>query len=600
MKKSLLYWFIVLLTTYFYSSIAAQEISKPEKNFEHLWKTFDMNYAIFAAKHVDWQAIYKVYRPQVTPETTDDELFDILSNMLGHLNDNHVRLTTQNPDRYYSAGYLFEYFGMEGLLTYQMMMSQRPVPEKYFKKKLKESDNKVFGFGWLTDRIGYFHFNRFTDIGKSTETIDRIIEEFKEAKAIIVDVRRNGGGDDRVGKLIADRFADRKRLYMTTQIRNGNQHDDFTHKKYWYVEADSPIQFTKQVILLTDRTSISAAENFALAMRVLPHVTVVGDFTSGCFADVYGDRLPNGWQFGCSYKLFLDYSGFCWEGIGVPPDIRKINTKVDVNNGNDKILDLAIALLNTNALKLQDETGSLKNSRSSLVNILMKEIDTNGIDRALNNFHKSRSGAPNAYYVDEDELIGLGQQLLNHGKVHEAIAVFKISVEEFPNSIRCHENLAETYIEAGQTKLGYANYKKSLELNRQSFPWEKMSYNEAEKVLAGVKILHKVFNRVADEQVVRKKIESYYEKPTAYYVDENQMNSLGYKLLREDKVLLAIDIFKINAKEFPESWNVYDSLGEGYMANGDKELAIKYYEKSVALNPDNRGGINAIKKLKKN
>lgn len=57
-----------------------------------------------------------------------------------------------------------------------------------------------------------------------------IIQEFKDARAIIVDVRRNGGGDDRVGKLIADRFADRKRLYMTTQIRNGKEHNDVTPK----------------------------------------------------------------------------------------------------------------------------------------------------------------------------------------------------------------------------------------------------------------------------------------------------------------------------------------------------------------------------------
>ena len=93
MKQSTLFLLVVLLTTCIYLSITAQELSEQEKNFEYLWKTFDMNYAIFDAKKVDWQAIYKVYRSQVTPETTDDELFNILSNMLGHLNDNHVRLS---------------------------------------------------------------------------------------------------------------------------------------------------------------------------------------------------------------------------------------------------------------------------------------------------------------------------------------------------------------------------------------------------------------------------------------------------------------------------------------------------------------------------
>ena len=598
MKQSTLKVLVVLLITHIYSSITAQELSEPEKNFEHLWKTFDMNYAIFDAKKVDWQAIYKVYRPQVTAETTDDELFNILTNMLGHLNDNHVRLSTQNPDRYFGAGYLFEHFGKEGFSEFREMMSQRPVSEKYFKEKLKESDNNVFGFGWVNDSIGYFHFRAFGNIGKSTKIIDMIIDEFKDAKAIIVDVRRNGGGDDRVGKLIADRFADRKRLYMTTQIRNGDKHNDFTAKKYWYVEPDGPIQFTKQVVLLTDRTSISAAENFTLAMRVLPHVTVIGDFTSGCFADVYGDNLPNGWQFGCSYKLFLDYTGFCWEGIGVPADIHQTNSKQDIENGRDRVMDLAITLLNTNALKPQDEHGSLQNIRESLVRILGREIDHNGIESAVKTFRNHQSRDPNAYYIDMDELIALGQQLLAAGEAREAVKVFKIGIEEFPNSLQGYENLADAYFDLGDEKQAKEQYKQSLKINRRSYPWERESYIMAEKSIAGATILHKVLERATDEQAIKKIVAAYYKNPAGYYVAEAEINRLGYKYLGEEKVPEAIEIFKINVKEFPESWNVYDSLGEAYMVNGDKELAIKNYEKSVALNPNNRGGINALKKLK--
>jgi cytochrome c-type biogenesis protein CcmH/NrfG len=47
----------------------------------------------------------------------------------------------------------------------------------------------------------------------------------------------------------------------------------------------------------------------------------------------------------------------------------------------------------------------------------------------------------------------------------------------------------------------------------------------------------------------------------------------------------------------PESWNVYDSLGEAYMNHGDKDLAVKNYEKSVELNPKNENGVTTLKKL---
>lgn len=86
--------------------LKAQELSEPERQFETLWKTFDRRYAIFLPKRVDWNALYRVYRPKVTPQTSDDELFEILSNMLGHLNDNHVRLMTADRKKVFSAGLL--------------------------------------------------------------------------------------------------------------------------------------------------------------------------------------------------------------------------------------------------------------------------------------------------------------------------------------------------------------------------------------------------------------------------------------------------------------------------------------------------------------
>jgi glyoxylase-like metal-dependent hydrolase (beta-lactamase superfamily II) len=81
------------------------------------------------------------------------------------------------------------------------------------------------------------------------------------------------------------------------------------------------------------------------------------------------------------------------------------------------------------------------------------------------------------------------------------------------------------------------------------------------------------------------------------YFDEAEFNRLGYQLLGENKVKEAIEIFKMNVEMYPESWNVYDSLGEGYMNDGQKELAIKYYKKSLELNPGNENGKAMLRKL---
>jgi CubicO group peptidase (beta-lactamase class C family) len=84
-----------------------------------------------------------------------------------------------------------------------------------------------------------------------------------------------------------------------------------------------------------------------------------------------------------------------------------------------------------------------------------------------------------------------------------------------------------------------------------------------------------------------------------YVYEEDDMNATGYQLLQSGKVKEAIAIFKLNITKFPESGNVYDSLGEAYLANGDKELALVNYKKSVALDPANENGKKIIEELQK-
>ena len=69
-----------------------QELSKPEALFAELWETFSDRYAFFELRGVNWEAQRRKYRPLVNADTTDEQLFDILCNMLKPLNDGHVNL----------------------------------------------------------------------------------------------------------------------------------------------------------------------------------------------------------------------------------------------------------------------------------------------------------------------------------------------------------------------------------------------------------------------------------------------------------------------------------------------------------------------------
>lgn len=91
-----------------------------------------------------------------------------------------------------------------------------------------------------------------------------------------------------------------------------------------------------------------------------------------------------------------------------------------------------------------------------------------------------------------------------------------------------------------------------------------------------------------------KQYEEIKKQPT-YYINEGEINQLGYNLISESKFKEAIAMFNLNVVEYPQSANVYDSRGEAYMLNGEKAKAIVDYKKSLELDPYN---MNAIKKLK--
>jgi len=110
-----------------------------------------------------------------------------------------------------------------------------------------------------------------------------------------------------------------------------------------------------------------------------------------------------------------------------------------------------------------------------------------------------------------------------------------------------------------------------------------------------------VLMKTISERDVAAAVKQYRElKATGgatYNFGENELNMLGYQLLGAKKVKEAIEIFKLNVEVYPQSANPYDSLGEAYMAAGERELALANYRKSVALDPQNTNAATLIKNL---
>ncbi|MFY9619552.1 MAG: serine hydrolase [Pyrinomonadaceae bacterium] len=87
------------------------------------------------------------------------------------------------------------------------------------------------------------------------------------------------------------------------------------------------------------------------------------------------------------------------------------------------------------------------------------------------------------------------------------------------------------------------------------------------------------------------------EQPANAAVSAGRINTLAYVLMRAKKLNEAIALFKLNVEFYPALAGVYDSLGEGYMTNGDKELAITNYRRSLELDPRNKNAKEKLKQL---
>jgi CubicO group peptidase (beta-lactamase class C family) len=170
----------------------------------------------------------------------------------------------------------------------------------------------------------------------------------------------------------------------------------------------------------------------------------------------------------------------------------------------------------------------------------------------------------------------------NNGDVHCYIVGFptqKTGVVIFTNSGNGHSIIPEIINEAiggQQPAIAWLKYE---------------NYNSPAK-----KLFRDILAR--GDGAVKEYNEQRKNRPQSASLTEAQTNTLGYWLMGRKRIKEAIEVFKMNVEAHPESSNVYDSLGEAHMANGDKELAIQNYQKSVELNPNNTNGIEALKKLR--
>lgn len=338
----------------------------PELNFDVLWQTFNQHYAFFAQRNVDWDAMNTEYRPEIDEDTSDGDLRRIFRKMLTPLDDGHVALYIRNKNVLPDESRLFRKLraecrderddgcNVDRFIEKRYASFEKTLRATYLQNDFKTALDGAALWGKIGNAIGYFRIDEMSDLTRERDTsannlaalnpvLDDMLEDIGELPNMIIDVRLNGGGYDTVALAIAARFTDRRRVFGTKQAFDRN-HRTPRHELV-ITPADGP-QYRGRVALLTSSETASAAEVFALAMRSLPQVTLVGQPTMGIFSDALYRTLPNRWNFTLSNEIYRTAKGETFEGTGVPPTVvAPFLSAEDDEDGVDSIIDAAVATL---------------------------------------------------------------------------------------------------------------------------------------------------------------------------------------------------------------------------------------------------------------
>ncbi len=310
----------------------------PYGNFDALWTIIDEHYCFFEYKSIDWNEVKGRYRQKITADMTDEELFDVCGAMLMELKDGHVNL---------SAAHDFSHY-WEWLYNYPENYNERLIDEHYLNFDYRYTTGIKYKI--LPQNVGYLYYGSFSNtIGEGN--LSQILAYLSTATGLIIDVRSNGGGSISNVETLVTRFINEPATVGYIYHKTGPGHNDFSQPYPIEYKPSAGLRFQKPVVVLANRGTYSAGNNFVSIMKLLPQVTVIGDRTGGGGGLPFSAELPNGWSIRFSASPIYDSHKQHTEfGVDPTEGFKVDMTPEQILEGRDAILDRAIEYLTATPL----------------------------------------------------------------------------------------------------------------------------------------------------------------------------------------------------------------------------------------------------------
>lgn len=353
--------------------------------FDYFWHTFNDYYAFFTERGLDWQQLYKDYRPRMAAASNDEERIALYGEIVTRFGDAHVALSDKQRFEIYGEdpadnrrGLAAETMSSPLIATHDEAgyaqlagYSRAHVDSLLVEGTRQQAGQRIdevpaLVWGRLQSDIGYLRVERLSDLNEQSDTrnvnaalsyVDREIrfidgqmqalqQDLAGVRAMVIDLRYNGGGFDSLGLRIASHFNVQAKTIGSVRVGGAQAVAQLVTLP---ARANA---WTLPMVVLVSADTASAAEVTALAFSTLPNTKVVGSATHGIFSDVLDRQLPNGWFAGLSNERFEDNDGLTLEIRGVQPAVvANPFASMDILFGSNTLIDHALQLLSSPPLQ---------------------------------------------------------------------------------------------------------------------------------------------------------------------------------------------------------------------------------------------------------
>lgn len=197
--------------------------SDPKQNFDQLWETLDARYCYFNEKLPQgktWRDMYDKHVKSIYPKMTEDSLFTVMGNLLAELKDGHVNLYSPfNVTRYWA-------WRDEYPSNYNST-----IVSKYLGTNYKIAAGALYQTltynNHAKDSIGYIRYSSFSSL-LSHSNVNAMLMRFAKCRALIIDIRENGGGNLTTSDMLYQHFLPERTMIGYISHKTGPAHDAFS------------------------------------------------------------------------------------------------------------------------------------------------------------------------------------------------------------------------------------------------------------------------------------------------------------------------------------------------------------------------------------